>query len=181
MDADKEAPVFDLFGRKLSQPRKGINIINGHKVIVKWLTDSLGQVPWVLIPIKPCCFGSGAFRWAIRSKRILLLRWNRDNVVVIPYWNGCEIKTNQASNLRESGVKFVRIRPQTKISGLCGKFFRPMQFFFRPARIFFQAYEKSISGKFFSFFREGLFSHHCFCAFLMKCLAISEKMAIFAA
>ncbi len=35
MDADKDAPVFDLFGRKLSQPRKGINIINGRKVIVK--------------------------------------------------------------------------------------------------------------------------------------------------
>ena len=35
MDSDKDAPVFDLFGRKLSRPRKGINIINGHKVIVK--------------------------------------------------------------------------------------------------------------------------------------------------
>ena len=35
MDADKDAPVFDLFGRKLSQLRKGINIINGRKVIVK--------------------------------------------------------------------------------------------------------------------------------------------------
>lgn len=35
MDADKDAPIFDLFGRKLAQPKKGINIINGRKVIVK--------------------------------------------------------------------------------------------------------------------------------------------------
>lgn len=35
MDADKDTPVFDLFGRKLAQPKKGINIINGRKVIVK--------------------------------------------------------------------------------------------------------------------------------------------------
>lgn len=35
IDDDKDAPVFDIFGRKLSQPRKGINIINGKKVIVK--------------------------------------------------------------------------------------------------------------------------------------------------
>lgn len=35
MDADKDAPVYNLFGRKLAQPKKGINIINGRKVIVK--------------------------------------------------------------------------------------------------------------------------------------------------
>ncbi len=32
-DADSE--IFDLFGRKLDKPRKGINIINGKKVVVK--------------------------------------------------------------------------------------------------------------------------------------------------
>ena len=35
MDADKDAPVFDLFGHKLAQPKKGVNIINGKKVVVK--------------------------------------------------------------------------------------------------------------------------------------------------
>ena len=32
-DADSE--IFDLFGRKLDKPRKGINIIGGKKVVVK--------------------------------------------------------------------------------------------------------------------------------------------------
>jgi hypothetical protein len=35
LDNDKDAPVFDLLGRKLAQPKKGVNIINGKKVVVK--------------------------------------------------------------------------------------------------------------------------------------------------
>lgn len=35
MDDDKNAPIYDLFGRKLSQPNKGINIIGRKKVVVK--------------------------------------------------------------------------------------------------------------------------------------------------
>ena len=34
-DDDKNAPIYDLFGRKLSQPNKGINIIGRKKVVVK--------------------------------------------------------------------------------------------------------------------------------------------------
>ena len=32
---DTESLIYDLFGRRLNQPRKGINIINGKKVVVK--------------------------------------------------------------------------------------------------------------------------------------------------
>lgn len=35
MDVDKDAPVFDLMGRRLSHTQKGINIIGGKKVMVK--------------------------------------------------------------------------------------------------------------------------------------------------
>ena len=34
-DEDKNAPVFDLNGRRLDKPRKGINIVGGKKVLVK--------------------------------------------------------------------------------------------------------------------------------------------------
>ena len=34
-DADKDAPIYDLQGQRLENPRKGINIIGGKKVVVK--------------------------------------------------------------------------------------------------------------------------------------------------
>ena len=34
-DEEKDAPIFDLSGRRLTEPRKGINIIGGKKVVVK--------------------------------------------------------------------------------------------------------------------------------------------------
>ena len=34
-DEDKNAPVFDLNGRRLDKPRKGIIIVGGKKVLVK--------------------------------------------------------------------------------------------------------------------------------------------------
>ena len=34
-DADENAPIYDLSGKQLSEPRKGINIIGGKKVLVK--------------------------------------------------------------------------------------------------------------------------------------------------
>lgn len=35
IDADENTPVYDLSGKRLSEPRKGINIIGGKKVLVK--------------------------------------------------------------------------------------------------------------------------------------------------
>ena len=33
--AAKNAPIYNLSGQKLTAPRKGINIIDGRKVVVK--------------------------------------------------------------------------------------------------------------------------------------------------
>ena len=35
MDNDADARIFDLHGNRLTQPHKGVNIINGRKVLVK--------------------------------------------------------------------------------------------------------------------------------------------------
>jgi len=35
LDKDINAPIFDLNGRKLKEPSKGINIIGGKKYLVK--------------------------------------------------------------------------------------------------------------------------------------------------
>ena len=35
LDNDKRTPVYDLNGRRLESPQKGINIIGGKKVVVK--------------------------------------------------------------------------------------------------------------------------------------------------
>jgi len=34
-DRDKNAPVYNLRGQRLSAPQKGINIVGGRKVVVK--------------------------------------------------------------------------------------------------------------------------------------------------
>ena len=35
LDSDKDYPVYDINGRRLETPQRGINIINGKKVVVK--------------------------------------------------------------------------------------------------------------------------------------------------
>lgn len=35
LDSDKDYPVYDINGRRLEAPQRGINIINGKKVVVK--------------------------------------------------------------------------------------------------------------------------------------------------
>ncbi len=35
IDTDKDAPIYNLNGQRLNEPRKGINIIGGKKVVVK--------------------------------------------------------------------------------------------------------------------------------------------------
>ena len=35
LDSDKDYPVYDINGRRLEGPQRGINIINGKKVVVK--------------------------------------------------------------------------------------------------------------------------------------------------
>ena len=35
VDEDKDVRIYDLMGRRLEKPRKGINIIGGKKVVVK--------------------------------------------------------------------------------------------------------------------------------------------------
>ena len=36
LDSDKDYPVYDINGRRLETPQRGINIINGKKVVIKW-------------------------------------------------------------------------------------------------------------------------------------------------
>ena len=35
LDKNANIPVYDIYGRKLKEPRKGFNIIDGKKVIIK--------------------------------------------------------------------------------------------------------------------------------------------------
>jgi len=35
VNGDKSAPIYNLRGQRLAAPQKGINIINGKKVVVK--------------------------------------------------------------------------------------------------------------------------------------------------
>jgi hypothetical protein len=35
LESDKNYPIYDINGRKLEGPQRGINIINGKKVVVK--------------------------------------------------------------------------------------------------------------------------------------------------
>ena len=35
MDSNRDSSIYDLFGRKINKPRKGINIIGGKKVLIK--------------------------------------------------------------------------------------------------------------------------------------------------
>ena len=35
LDSDKDYPVYDINGRRLETPQRGINIINGKKVVIK--------------------------------------------------------------------------------------------------------------------------------------------------